>query len=262
MSARNLHLSVSDGIAHIVIDRAQRRNAMSLEMWREMARLVPTAAADRSVLAIVLRGVDATAFASGADIEEMISIASDRGTRSFPHGCRSRRRAGVVRLAEAGDSHDKRILHRRWCRTGARLRSTVRRENSDLRRPACEARSRVQPIVDPTSHRTRRAGTRARSLILSARSFDASEAFRIGLVEHVFGENEIETKTMDYIEMLARRSQSSIRAAKQISAAAMAGGSDEDEEVRDLRGNAFSGDDLKEGLDAFTKKRAPAFGWR
>src|ERR1700740_3031955 len=52
----------------------------------------------------------------------------------------------------------------------------------------------------------------ARDLLYSARSFDAAEAFRMGLVERVFEEDEIEQKTLEYAELLARRSQYSIRA--------------------------------------------------
>jgi len=225
-----------------------------------MARLVPTAAADRSVLAIVLRGVDATAFASGADIEEMISIASDRGAWTLMDAVRGAEQA----LSDC--SKPVIAMIRGFC-IGGGVELAL---GCDLRFAAKTATFAVPPAklglvysLSSTRRLIELVGLgRARDLLYSARSFDASEAFRIGLVEHVFEENEIERKTMDYIEMLARRSQYSIRAAKQISAAAIAGGSDEDEEVRDLRGNAFSGDDLKEGLDAFTKKRAPAFGWR
>jgi enoyl-CoA hydratase len=108
----------------------------------------------------------------------------------------------------------------------------------------------------------RSSGWDARGTFCSARFFDASEALRIGLVEHVFEKSEIERKTMDCVQVLSRRSQYSIRAAQKVSAAAIAGGSDEDEEIREIRGVAFSGDDLKEGLAAFASRRPPNFGWR
>jgi len=40
------------------------------------------------------------------------------------------------------------------------------------------------------------------------------------------------------------------------------GGNDEDEPIRLIRGNAFRGEDLEEGLKAFADKRPPSFTWR
>ena len=260
MSARNLCLLVSDGIAHVIIDRVQKKNAMSLDMWREMARLVATAAADLSVLAIVLRGADATAFASGADIEEMMSIATDRDAWALMDAVRGAEQA----LSECPKPVIAMI--RGFC-IGGGVELAL---GCDLRFAAKTATFAVPPaklgLVDSLSSTKRLIELvglgRARDLLYSARPFDASEAFRIGLVEHVFEEDEIERKTMDYVKVLARRSQYSVRAAKKVSAAAIAGGSDEDEDIREIRGGAFSGEDLKEGLVAFAGKRPPNFGWR
>lgn len=260
MSVRNLSLSVSDGIAHIVIDRIQKKNAMSLDMWREMTRLVATAAADRSVLAVLLRGADGTAFASGADIEEMLSIATAQDAWALMDAVRGAEQA----LSDCAKPVVAMI--RGFC-IGGGVELAL---GCDLRFAAKTATFAIPPaklglVYSLTS--TRRliefVGLgRARDLLYSARSFDATEAFRIGLVERVFEEDEIEQKTIDYVQVLARRSQYSIRAAKRVSLAAIAGGSDEDEEIREIRGGAFSGDDLKEGLAAFATKRAPNFRWR
>jgi enoyl-CoA hydratase len=260
MSARSLCLSVSDGIAQIVIDRVHKKNAMSLEMWREMARLVTAVAADRSALVLVLRGVDGSAFASGADIEEMMSIASDSDAWTL---------MDAVRGAEQALSDCPKpviAMIRGFC-IGGGVELAL---GCDLRFAATTATFAVPPAklglvysLSSTRRLIELVGLgRARDLLYSARSLDAAEAFRIGLVERVFEEDEIERQTMDYVQVLARRSQYSIRAAKKVSAAAIAGGSDEDEDIRDIRGGAFSGDDLKEGLAAFASKRSPNFGCR
>src|SRR5829696_7197841 len=74
MSAEPISLSTTDGVAQIVIDRTHKRNAMSTDMWRTLRNLVDQAAGDPAVLVIILRGADSSAFASGADIEEMLHI--------------------------------------------------------------------------------------------------------------------------------------------------------------------------------------------
>jgi enoyl-CoA hydratase len=260
MSANYLSLSISDGIAQIIIDRADKRNAMSLEMWGEMRRLVTAATSDQSALAIVLRGVDATAFASGADIEEMLSIATTDDAWAL---------MDTVRSAEQALSDCPKpviAMIRGFC-VGGGIELAL---GCDLRFAAKTATFAVPPAklglvysLSSTKRLIELVGLGcARDLLYSARSFDGSEAFRLGLVEHVFEDDEIEQKTFDYVEMLARRSQFSIRAAKQISAAALAGKSDQDNDVRKVREAAFSGEDLREGLAAFTVKRPPSFRWR
>jgi enoyl-CoA hydratase len=260
MSVNYLSLSISDGIAQIVIDRADKRNAMSLEMWGEMRRLVTAATSDRSALAIVLRGVDATAFASGADIEEMLSIATTDDAWALMDAVRSAEQA-------LSDCPKPVIAMIRGFCIGGGIELAL---GCDLRFAAKTATFAVPPAklglvysLSSTKRLIELVGLgRARDLLYSARSFDAAEAFRMGLVERVFKDDEIEQKTLEYAELLARRSQYSIRAAKRVSAAAIAGGSDDDKEIRDLRAAAFSGEDLKEGLAAFVSKRVPGFSWR
>jgi enoyl-CoA hydratase/carnithine racemase len=43
-----LRVEVSDGLAQLVIDRVQKRNALSRSMWAEIPGLLADLAADRS----------------------------------------------------------------------------------------------------------------------------------------------------------------------------------------------------------------------
>lgn len=63
-------------IAIVTINRAARRNAMTLAMWRELGRLFGVLSADEDVRAIVLTGAGG-AFCAGADISEFPAV---RGT--------------------------------------------------------------------------------------------------------------------------------------------------------------------------------------
>jgi enoyl-CoA hydratase/carnithine racemase len=225
-----------------------------------MRKLVTAATSDRSALVIILRGVDATAFASGADIEEMLSIATTDDAWALMDAVRSAEQA-------LSDCPKPVIAMIRGFCIGGGIELAL---GCDLRFAAKTATFAVPPArlglvysLVSTKRLIELVGLgRARDLLYSARSFDASEAFQIGLVERVFEDEDIEKRTLEYVEILLRRSQYSIRAAKHVSAAAMAGKSDDDKEIQDLRGAAFSGEDLKEGLAAFASKRAPDFAWR
>src|SRR6266508_649309 len=64
-------------IATVVFNRPALRNAISLAMWTEIARVTEGLGKDESVRAIVYRGAGTVAFASGADISEFTEQRKD-----------------------------------------------------------------------------------------------------------------------------------------------------------------------------------------
>jgi len=103
--------------------------------------------------------------------------------------------------------------------------------------------------------------SQAADLLFSARQFAAAEALALGLVDRVYASGDIERETLAYAETLARRSQYSIRAAKEILRAIRRGGTDEDHRIRELRTGAFFGPDFQEGVAAFREKRPAVFSF-
>jgi len=261
MNRDPLFLTVANGVATITINRPEKRNAMSLEMWLSMRRFVEAAAADREVLTLILRGVDETAFASGADIEEMLGIA---GSEEAAWRVMDAVRGAEQSLADCPKPVIAMISG--FC-IGGGMELAL---GCDLRFAARNARFAIPPAklglvysLSSTQRLIRLVGLgQARDLLYSARPFDATEALNLGLIERVFDDADLERETLEYAKVLSRRSQYSIRAAKRLSAAAVAGGSDEDASIRKIRGGAFHGDDLAEGLKAFSQKRPPEFTWR
>ena len=57
-------------IGWVVFDHPERRNAISVEMWRDIPRIAGELERDEGVRVVVLRGVGDVAFVSGADISE------------------------------------------------------------------------------------------------------------------------------------------------------------------------------------------------
>ena len=261
MSKDPLLLHVADGIAHITINRPKKRNAMTLEMWLDLPKLVEAAASDRSVLAIILRGADQTAFAAGADIDEMLSVVTSEDA--------AWKLMNAVRNAEQSLSRCPKpsIAMISGICMGGGVELAL---GCDLRFAAKSSKFSIPPAklglvysLSSTKRLIQLVGPgRARDLLYSARTFDSSEALDIGFVERVFDDADIERESIAYVQTLARRSQYSIRAAKLVSAAALAGGSDDDEQIRHVRANAFFGEDVREGLSAFADKRPPRFSWR
>ena len=163
MSKDHLRFRVVDGIAEITINRPEKRNAMSLEMWRMMVKHVEAATHDRSVIAIVLRGVDQTAFAAGADIEEMLDIATShdaawelmnavRDAEQSLSDCPKPSIAMISGICVGGGVE---------LALGCDLRFAAR--NFEIRDPSGKARIGVQPIVHEEADSTCRSWPRTRS---------------------------------------------------------------------------------------------------
>jgi enoyl-CoA hydratase/carnithine racemase len=67
--------AVADGVATIVFDRPEARNALTWAMYDELARICADVAADRSLRAVVFRGAGDAAFVAGTDIAQFESFA-------------------------------------------------------------------------------------------------------------------------------------------------------------------------------------------
>jgi enoyl-CoA hydratase len=260
MTSEHIHYEVADGIARVIIDRTDKRNAMSLDMWLSIPKLVAAAEADAAVKTIILQGADASAFAAGADIEEMLGFASsERAAWQLMDTVVSAERA----LAECSKPI---IAMIRGVCVGGGIELAL---GCDLRFAADNARFAVPPaklglVYSLTS--TRRLielvglGT-ARDLLYSGRTFDSAEARSMGLIEREFANDQIEAETLLYAQTLGRRSQYSVQAAKRMSNAIRGGATEEDAALRKLRVGAFFGPDLAEGVEAFFEKRPPRFTW-
>ena len=62
-------------IATVTLANPRKLNALTVTMWRELARVMNALSGDDSLRCVVLRGAGRKAFAAGADIEEFAPIA-------------------------------------------------------------------------------------------------------------------------------------------------------------------------------------------
>lgn len=75
-AAHGLELHVEDHIATITLARPEKRNAMTLDMWRDLARLAERLDGRDDVRAVVLTGSH-DSFCAGADIAEFDELRHD-----------------------------------------------------------------------------------------------------------------------------------------------------------------------------------------
>ena len=99
-----------------------------------------------------------------------------------------------------------------------------------------------------------------KEILMTSRRYDASEALRIGLVNHVVSGNDIEDYTINYAMEIVENAPLSISATKVIVNEINKVSSDWDEQLcMDWMKRWSSSGDYKDGRHAFMEKRKPKF---
>ena len=138
------------GVGIVTFNNPERRNAMSVEMWEATTSVLAGFAADSEVRVVVLTGAGGKAFVSGADISQFADPA--RLARCRPR-LRRQDRGRLrqhLRVSQADDRDDPRLL--RWRRSCARglLRPADLLGQFEVCRAGGEARPRLRPHRAPS----------------------------------------------------------------------------------------------------------------
>ncbi len=249
-------------IATVVFNRPKLRNAISLAMWTEIARITEGLAKDDSVRAIVFRGAGMDAFASGADISEFVENRKDTET-SLRYGAETQAAwEGIRRCPKPTVA-----MVYGYCMGGAMAIAMA----CDLRFAAEGAKfgipaARLSIIygVDGVGQLVDLVGPAyAKDILYSARTVPADEALAIGFIQRLLPVAELERYTYDYLAKVADNAPLSVRGAKTTIEYYVEGLTPERRaELRKLGIAAFESHDYKEGTRAFLEKRPPRFEGR
>ena len=76
--SRDIYVERKGAVATIVLDRPQKHNAVTLEMWLQIPVIMNALSKDDSLRCVILRGAGERAFSSGCDISEFSEVRSNR----------------------------------------------------------------------------------------------------------------------------------------------------------------------------------------
>jgi enoyl-CoA hydratase len=254
LSKQTILLNKTEGIATIYLNRPEKKNAMTLEMWKQIPKLLADMENDKEINSVIIRGVNEEAFCAGADIEEF-SIERVNASRSQNYDNQ------VTAAGDALENFSKPII--------AMIEGPCIGGGSEIAL-ACDIRfssetgifgitpAKIGLIygVPQTKRLIDAVGpSRAKDILFSGRFLDPTEAYQFGLIDRVYPTESIVEETYNYAKLLGNRSQSTIKAAKKISQAILAGTVDKEFD----HNTAYFSNDIHEGIKAFKEKRKPQF---
>jgi enoyl-CoA hydratase/carnithine racemase len=201
-------------VRHVILNRPEKRNAMSQQLLRALADALREAAADSAVHCVVLRG-EGPVFSAGVDLGELAESAGQPGNlRPF--------RKVFLDCANLCEEMAKPVVCQihRTCVGGAlevALGCDLRIASSDAQFALPEVRFGLIPDVGGSTRLPAVVGLgRAKELIMTARSIDAAEAERIALVNRVVAPEELEQATQALVDELLANSHVAVGRAKRV----------------------------------------------
>jgi enoyl-CoA hydratase len=249
-------------IATLVFNRPRTRNAITLAMWTEIARITRALGEDDEVRAIVYRGTGREAFASGADISEFEEQRRDPASVQH-YGAQTEAAYAAVRACPKPTV----AMVFGYCMGGAMGIAMA----CDLRFAAEGARfgipaARLSIVYPPSAvgQLVELVGPAyAKDILYSARAVDAREALAIGFLQRLVPADDLERTTYEYLRAVADNAPLSVHGSK-VTVDLSLEGFDEARHarVRALARAASESQDYKEGTRAFLEKRPPRFQGR
>jgi enoyl-CoA hydratase len=248
-----------DGVAHVVFNNPDKRNAVSLGMWQEAERALDQFAAHEEIRVVVLSGAGDRAFVSGADISKFEEERSGAEAVAHYNATTARIYAKLASLAKptiaqitgscvGGGVALAVCCDLRICGQSSRFGIPAARLGLGY---GYAGLKRLVDVIGPAF---------AKEMFFTARLFSAAEAYDMGLVNRVVPDDQVEGYVRDYARTISANAPLTVGAVK-----AIIGEVQKDAAERDLARceqlvqGCFASRDYVEGRQAFLEKRPPRF---
>lgn len=253
-----LFVEEADGIATVVINRPEKRNAFTHAMWVQLASLIAEVDTDDAAKVVVLRSSDHRAFSAGADITEFRQLRGrpddtdiyDQAVRRAEASlasCQKPTIAMISGVCVGGGCELAIACDFRFAASTSRFGITP--ANIGLVY-SLVATKRLVDLVGPAN---------AKLLLMSGELFDAQRCLSVGLITEVCADGELADRTYAFARNVASKAQLTVRGAKSIIAMILDGAISDTAGSTAFQKQAYASDDYREGVEAFLGGRQPLF---
>jgi methylglutaconyl-CoA hydratase len=243
--------------AWLVMQRPEAANALSRALVAQLRAQLSVLAADPTLTAVVLAGMEGKAFCAGADLKERLAMTLDE-TRGFLD------ELGAL-VTTIADFPRPVIAAMSGAALGGGLEIALacdfRIADASARLGLAEVRLGIIPGAGGTQRLSRLCGmAAAKELVLTGQRIDAERALALGLVSRVVPVGELRTAIMALATDLSAAGPLALAQAKR----AVTRGFDLPIEQalaleRECYEVVLASEDRNEGLRAFSEKRPPRF---
>lgn len=256
MDFENIIFEMDDNIAIVRINRVEKLNALNLQTMVEIKEVF-SLLHHEDVSAVVITGMGDKAFIAGADISELNKLNGETGKEFASRG------QEVFNIIE---NFEKPVIAAvngyalgGGCELALACHIRLASENARFGQP--EVNLGIIPGYGGTQRLSRLINPgRALELIMTGDQIDAQEAYRIGLVNKIFPQDELIKKAVDMAKRISSKGQVAVKMAiKAVNVSKEKSQADALNYEAELFGHCCSTDDFKEGTKAFLEKRKPEF---
>ena len=256
----NILLEKNGPVAVLTINRPKALNALNADTLTELSTVLDELGSDSSVKAVVLTGSGEKAFVAGADIAQMKEFNPLEGRRFAQLGQATFRK--IELLAQPVIAAINGFALGGGCELAMACDMRLASETAKFGQP--EVSLGITAGFGGTQRLPRIVGKGLASEILfTGDLIDAQEAYRIGLVNHVYPLNTLMEEALKLANRIAERAP----AAVQLSKSAIQRGINMDLDSAqayeaDIFALSCSTHDKQEGCGAFLERRKPVFEGR
>lgn len=254
--SENITTKIENGILYITINRETKLNALNIATLQDIKTAVIAIYDNKEVKGVILTGAGVKAFAAGADIAEFANFNVEEGTRMSADGhavltaiekCPKPVIAAVNGFALGGG-----------CELAMACHIRIAAENAKFGQP--EVNLGLVPGYAGTQRLSQLVGRgRALELLVTGDVINASEAFRIGLVNQVVPADQLIIKCEEILNKVKTKAPLAIASVIRCVNAHYDKNMDGNNVEINEFGNFFGSEDFKEGTHAFLEKRAANF---
>ena len=257
MNYQNLLVEIKENVMMITVNRPDKLNALNAATLIEMNTLFSQIKDDDEIDIVIITGAGEKAFVAGADISELNRLNGIEGEKFAQAGQDVFNMienlgkpviAAVNGFALGGGCELSLACHIRLASNKAKFGQPE--VNLGII-PGYGGTQRLSKLIN---------GGRALEYILTGNMITADEAYRLGLVNHVYEPDELLPKAYELAEKISQKAQLAVRlAVKAVKASEEMNLNEGLNYEAGLFGLCCGTEDFKEGTSAFLEKRNPDF---
>jgi enoyl-CoA hydratase len=249
-----------DATLLLTFNRPQSRNALTFEMYRQLAEAIAGIPDDPSIRVVVITGAGGKAFAAGTDIAEFKAFASPADAIAYEHSiseilavladCTVPTIAAIAGACTGGGFGIASCCDLRLATADARFGVPIARTLGNCL--SLTSHARISALIGPA---------RLADMIITARLFNAQEMLSAGLVTEILpDEKSLQARALALAQIIAGHAPLTMQVTRE-SLRALQVAVDPILEKK-LFQKAYQSADFSEGVRAFLEKRKPVWTGR